>query len=136
MIFILECLKWKYGQNCELNCFCNQTNTETCDPKSGDCTCKSEWQGINCTKDVDECQIAGRCPNNSECTNTIGGFNCQCKNGFVWTNGGICEGILNYIKIITIQFFCKKKLNLKMLVLWSFPLNRTRYKLKHCQHAI
>ena len=63
-------------------------------------------------KDVDEClESLDNCDNSSAiCTNTIGGFNCSCTNGF--TGDGInCSSMtvflsINYIKscLVMIHF--------------------------------
>ncbi|XP_035301738.1 adhesion G protein-coupled receptor E1 isoform X2 [Cricetulus griseus] len=42
-----------------------------------------------CT-DIDECLTIGICPSYSNCTNTIGSYNCTCQPGFIWHNL-VCE---------------------------------------------
>ena len=48
------------------------------------------WRGNNIgiffKSDINECDAingpSGRCGKNAICTNTLGGFSCQCKSGF------------------------------------------------------
>ncbi|CAH1775425.1 unnamed protein product [Owenia fusiformis] len=46
------------------------------------CRCPSNWQGVTCDQDVNECAIyAGTdlgCQNGATCINTNGGYTCQC----------------------------------------------------------
>ena len=44
-------------------------------------------------KDVDECKDGSDwCDNNAVCTNTLGSFNCTCKDGFTTNDEGkTCE---------------------------------------------
>ena len=47
--------------------------------------------------DIDECAQGDPCiiVANSECKNTNGSYNCQCKDGFVKT-GGNCESTMQF----------------------------------------
>ena len=42
--------------------------------------------------DVNECELFSNCDVSTRCTNTIGSYECQCKNGFQG-NGFICKGV-------------------------------------------
>uniref|UniRef100_A0A2C9LJN4 EGF-like domain-containing protein n=1 Tax=Biomphalaria glabrata TaxID=6526 RepID=A0A2C9LJN4_BIOGL len=77
-------------------CACNMSNTLSCDPTSGYCTCKSGWQGSTCNVDVNECLDATKynCIPNSSCNNTLGGYECLCLQGYYKnTNTSKCEDI-------------------------------------------
>ena len=52
--------------------------------------------------DVDECERDMHdCDGNATCTNTRGGYNCSCDNGFSG-NGSLCEGeVVVFLKLIT-----------------------------------
>ncbi len=50
MVITLDCLNNKYGRNCALDCQCYVYNTLSCDPVSGNCSCKSGWTGDVCTE--------------------------------------------------------------------------------------
>lgn len=44
--------------------------------------CKTGFQGGDC-KNKNECSLSnGGCDSNSQCKDTVGSFNCQCKTGF------------------------------------------------------
>ncbi|WAR21595.1 FBN2-like protein, partial [Mya arenaria] len=89
------CGAFRYGDSCAEQCPCSSTTAEACDHVSGNCTCKSNWQGTHCDKDVDECSFSGNvCSEkiHSSCSNTAGSFICTCDSGFSDLNG-ICEDI-------------------------------------------
>ncbi|XP_057566286.1 adhesion G protein-coupled receptor E1-like [Hippopotamus amphibius kiboko] len=46
---------------------------------------------FNCT-DINECLHSGVCPEDSECTNSLGSYSCRCPVGFTFKNS-ICEDI-------------------------------------------
>ena len=56
--------------------------------------------------DEDECQGDGsghNCDINAVCTNTEGGFTCECKEG--WSGDGVsCTGIVFVTTTITVRF--------------------------------
>ena len=59
---------------------------------SYNCVCKNgfEASGEECS-DVDECfENPFSCPDNSQCSNNVGGFDCICDAGYTMNNG-ICE---------------------------------------------
>ncbi|CAG9855166.1 unnamed protein product [Phyllotreta striolata] len=51
------------------------------------CTCTPGWEGIDCSRDINECsRIQGTdlgCQNGGICRNTIGSYTCDCVNGFI-----------------------------------------------------
>ncbi|PAV78411.1 hypothetical protein WR25_15182 isoform Q [Diploscapter pachys] len=68
------------------------------DQKSGKgkCQCPLEFTGVNCEKDVDECELARKdgqhaCRDNGECVNTFGSYKCVCKPGYVSEDCSIQE---------------------------------------------
>lgn len=42
----LGCKPGTYGSGCALKCNCNENNTLKCDSLTGECVCKTSWQGI------------------------------------------------------------------------------------------
>uniref|UniRef100_A0A3B1K7B7 Uncharacterized protein n=1 Tax=Astyanax mexicanus TaxID=7994 RepID=A0A3B1K7B7_ASTMX len=49
-----------------------------------------------CQRDVDECVLGtSACGPNSICSNTIGGYNCSCRTGFIVTNSSLPVNISN-----------------------------------------
>ncbi|XP_025084650.1 fibrillin-1-like isoform X2 [Pomacea canaliculata] len=86
------CSRFKYGQDCAFNCTCDVTNTQTCDPVTGNCTCKHGWNGTNCNVDIDEC-LSSPCLNGS-CTNINGSYTCSCSPGsFLRPDNVTCQDI-------------------------------------------
>ncbi|XP_068705742.1 uncharacterized protein [Montipora foliosa] len=61
-------------------------NNGTCLPlyeeNSYKCVCKAGITGRDCENDIDECSSENECHVNATCTNTIGSYNCTCKNGY------------------------------------------------------
>lgn len=52
--------------------------------------------GNDCSEDIDECQTAVEtniCPENTDCINQPGGYQCVCQNGYKENSFGQCEGI-------------------------------------------
>ncbi|PVD35905.1 hypothetical protein C0Q70_02874 [Pomacea canaliculata] len=92
-----ECTNNTYGQNCSHQCQCNLDNTVSCDHVSGNCTCKLEWEGATCDTDIDECVTnTHNCSEQKEiCNNTVGGYDCTCKDGYHKDSYGICEQCAN-----------------------------------------
>ena len=87
------CTHGHYGDNCGEVCACDIDNTELCNPNNGTCTCRSGWQGGNCSVDVDECSDKDMytCPAHSSCKNVEGSYRCQCEIGFE-KSGSVCIG--------------------------------------------
>lgn len=42
--------------------------------------------------DLDECSKDNGCDKGAYCENTVGGYNCVCKEGYKKTEDGSCEG--------------------------------------------
>lgn len=42
--------------------------------------------------DVDECSKDNACDKGAYCENTVGGYNCVCKEGYKKTEDGSCKG--------------------------------------------
>lgn len=84
--------------NCTQSCNCNTTNVinseQACNPSNGKCICKSEWQGDTCNVDVNECDNVIRCDENTECSNLIGSYICDCVRGFERKSGSCVKGLL------------------------------------------
>ena len=87
-----DCPPMTYGNECSSNCTCNETNTASCNPVDGSCDCESGWSGEECETDIDECEDDSICPQNSECINIDGGYECDCGIGYLPTSNGTCEG--------------------------------------------
>ncbi|XP_048726961.2 uncharacterized protein LOC125645464 isoform X2 [Ostrea edulis] len=76
------CPNWRFGEKCNL-CSCNKTNSESCDPSTGECKCKSGFTGATC-----DC-LQGNNPCNetiSECHAQLGKPTCLCKTEFIHKN--------------------------------------------------
>lgn len=60
---------------------CNFGNG-TCMPFGGTygayCDCNDQWKGEFCQEDVDECELDACTGAPSNCSNTIGSYNCSC----------------------------------------------------------
>lgn len=39
------CEPGTYGRNCKQSCKCNWSNTDSCNPVTGECKCKNGWNG-------------------------------------------------------------------------------------------
>ena len=51
--------------------------------------------GDECAAQVNPCDVVP----NSQCSNTDGSYNCQCKDGFV-TKGSYCEGAKQFLSLV------------------------------------
>lgn len=87
-----DCNMWTFGVSCDLNCTCDTSNSQYCDPRDGSCICSPGLNGTNCDHDIDECEVNDICPDNSPCVNTIGSFYCECYTGNYMNDEGKCEG--------------------------------------------
>ncbi|KAH9523898.1 hypothetical protein Btru_047351 [Bulinus truncatus] len=90
-----ECQPFTFGSNCTLPCICITSNTQYCNSTNGQCVCKNGWSGANCSVDINEClDNPLACPDYSICQNTIGSFECKCKEGLNMT-ADKCDGCKN-----------------------------------------
>ncbi|XP_059150289.1 multiple epidermal growth factor-like domains protein 10 [Physella acuta] len=89
------CQQGKFGPDCNQSCSCVVNNTASCDPRTGQCKCKSGWTFPDCSEDIDECQQdLYTCPYYSSCTNTPGDYNCTCDRNHGYENNGICRNFM------------------------------------------
>ena len=76
---------------------CDCKNNGTCDTKTWTCQCPSQWTGLDCSLDVNEC-LSQPCLNNGTCKEIPaidgGGFNCSCQKNFA---GNRCETDISVI---------------------------------------
>lgn len=87
----LACIPGKWGVQCNETCTCVTANTEECNKATG-CTCRTGWEGVDCSQDIDECVLGtDNCPVHSTCNNTYGGFTCPCDVGYTIDNN-LCIG--------------------------------------------
>ena len=96
-----HCTSGLSGKHCEEGYHCNHSpckNGGSCEEKDAGkavCICPPGYQGLDCSKDVDEC-ASSPCQNGGECKNTIGGFICNCSTS---THGGkLCDQVLANVK--------------------------------------
>lgn len=45
-------------------------------------SCPSNFSGVHCENDVDECQVNNKCKNGGTCANNFGGYICSCIFGW------------------------------------------------------
>lgn len=94
---ITDCDPGTYGLNCDTNCSCHVQNTQSCDKVTGSCTCKTGWEGTNCSSDVNECLNKTICPSNSQCSNSDGTYSCVCSSGYLLV-GDQCIGKCKHLQ--------------------------------------
>ncbi|KAK6025581.1 EGF-like domain protein, partial [Ostertagia ostertagi] len=108
--FKCHCKKYYLGDRCELQgtCLTHPCERGECIQLSFDshsCSCPKGYEGTrcemqiarrifdecllgfcangkNCTVDINECSVTSNCVN-GQCTNTRGGYRCDCENGFI-----------------------------------------------------
>ena len=101
---LTDCPVGTYGENCDRTCSCGQ-GSDHCDVITG-CVCLSGWGGINCDRDVNECDsivAQEECQEkNAECFNYQGGYRCHCQKGYVEDGNGTCQGRV----LLRIPFWC------------------------------
>ncbi|XP_055859998.1 uncharacterized protein LOC106058961 isoform X2 [Biomphalaria glabrata] len=87
-----DCVEGRWGVACNQSCKCLTINTKHCDQVSGKCQCNSEWTGLICDEDVDECLNSAICPAQTHCKNYIGGYTCVCDDGYIAKNSSsLCQ---------------------------------------------
>ncbi|XP_053372780.1 uncharacterized protein LOC123559692 [Mercenaria mercenaria] len=86
------CDSTHWGQNCENSCTCDVSNTQSCDPVDGSCTCNTGWTGSTCSTDLEECTLSPNICGDvlKTCQNTPGSFSCNCISGYTINNVGTC----------------------------------------------
>ncbi|XP_046542304.1 protein jagged-1a-like [Haliotis rubra] len=83
-----------YGSDCLTYCKAQTTDYYSCQASSGAKICFQGWKGDYCNQDVDECtEMVDVCQHDGSCTNTPGGFQCQCVEGITGKN---CELVTNH----------------------------------------
>ncbi|KAH9523895.1 hypothetical protein Btru_047342, partial [Bulinus truncatus] len=86
-----ECHPFTYNTNCTQPCSCDTNHTQYCNSTNGQCVCKSGWTGADCSVDIDEClENPLSCPDYSVCQNTVGSFECKCKEGLTMSLNKTC----------------------------------------------
>ena len=111
--FYVACEDFTFGEQCSKQCTCDQQHTDQCNSVSGMCICKMGWEGIDCSKDIDECKEGSMtCDTEIQtCVNTPGSAHCECRYGGVDLNRCISKKkILPYVLVI--QDTCKYWLDL------------------------
>ncbi|KAH9524422.1 hypothetical protein Btru_054506 [Bulinus truncatus] len=90
------CQPFYFGEFCSQSCVCNSSNANYCNHINGTCSCTTQWRGMNCSTDVDECMDnLYSCPINSICTNLIGGYACNCLAGYLKNPiNNLCQKLL------------------------------------------
>uniref|UniRef100_A0A915K1U0 Uncharacterized protein n=1 Tax=Romanomermis culicivorax TaxID=13658 RepID=A0A915K1U0_ROMCU len=74
------------------------TDRAHCTETSLRCQCLAGFSGdgYNCT-DINECKSRKICSENAQCVNTLGGYVCQCKTGFINANNkSLCLPDVNF----------------------------------------
>ncbi|CAL1543309.1 unnamed protein product [Lymnaea stagnalis] len=86
------CGDFTYGVNCNSTCDCVRDNTELCHRSTGQCFCKHQFHGPDCSIDVDECSslYTRYCGSHQHCVNTVGGYSCECNPGYRAETNGQC----------------------------------------------
>ena len=106
-----ECDYGKWGEDCAELCQCSMSSSKSCNVTDGTCTCRDGWTGDTCAEDINECSY-GRdtCNRSTEtCTNTIGSFVCNCKDGYRRNADRLCQGWYSVLDTITILVQSKER---------------------------
>ncbi|XP_060070005.1 uncharacterized protein LOC132550023 [Ylistrum balloti] len=62
------CTEWTWGSACRRNCTCNQNNTISCLPQTGQCQCKPGFHGTQCQTPCPDGHFGTNCLNLCNCT--------------------------------------------------------------------
>ena len=85
------CQGLSYGPQCSLTCSC--LHSASCHHVTG-CVCPLGWRGQQCQEDVDECtETPDVCGEGQVCSNTLGSYTCNCRQGYVKDVDGQCVGM-------------------------------------------
>ncbi|KAH9523884.1 hypothetical protein Btru_047322 [Bulinus truncatus] len=101
----ITCKNNTYGPDCSRNCNCVQSNTLSCDTRTGECTCLPLWKGKNCSIDSDVCTqySTNECQKYANCIyNGAQGYRCRCSqyDGYIESANKSCVPInCTYVSI-------------------------------------
>uniref|UniRef100_A0A8W8NNA6 SRCR domain-containing protein n=3 Tax=Magallana gigas TaxID=29159 RepID=A0A8W8NNA6_MAGGI len=84
------CPYMRYGKGCKLLCTCNNKNTLSCDPETGECICKPGFTGYSCN-----CVVGSHTCNTetSDCYRENNQTLCICKKGFTNYRHGCVDNV-------------------------------------------
>ena len=84
--------KFEYGDKISLSC---EKGLELVGENMLYCIGTNKWSGVLPTcKDIDECEDAKTCRDSgSKCVNSVGSFQCICKDGWKLVHGSVCKGL-------------------------------------------
>ncbi|XP_060676532.1 platelet endothelial aggregation receptor 1-like isoform X2 [Hemiscyllium ocellatum] len=80
------CQDWLFGHQCDRQCACHLTHTQSCHPMSGECSCQPGWSGPQCNQSCPQgtygagCLSRCLCLNGGSCLPESG--RCLCAPGF------------------------------------------------------
>ncbi|KAH9523902.1 hypothetical protein Btru_047362 [Bulinus truncatus] len=92
----VACSSNTFGPDCSRQCNCVQNHTQSCDSRTGECTCLPSWKGEDCSIDYDVCSEEGsneECQEHAVCVNRCeAGFRCRCleQDGYTESDNGTC----------------------------------------------
>jgi len=89
------CSETERCSNIEGSFICDCLDTFTRVKKSKECVCADgfENQDGSCA-DIDECALPDSCGENEVCTNSVGNYQCECKEGTEKGSDGVCKEFL------------------------------------------
>lgn len=117
-LLFIDCDAGWWGPNCTKVCQCSPIN---CTYTAGCLTCaNSGFTGADCDLDVNECTSGSYgCPNNSDCYNTAGSYDCVCRDWYQEVLG-TCECkfyVTSSVLHLSRYLYSAPIIN----ALWSFP---------------